>query len=250
MFSARLSVLFLGFLVTGCEVVEIIDDRALDCPTGAEYLFCEGFESDLPGNADTLNSTKGVSFSRSFDQVRSGTAALRVEIPPSESQETQYVHLEKRLLEPISSGTIFSRLYLYLEPGFQLDQWLVLLSLRNQGDLFIKKLSIDLVGDDTLQLANDNSKRYYSSEKQVFSRGRWICLEASFTISDTQGQMELWLDGNPIIQGNEADQTQLPGGVNLIQFGVVNTQPPLGSTPIELYLDGYVVDTKKRIGCR
>jgi len=236
-------------LATGCDSIRMIDDTSDAGHNPPPLLFYDDFEQALPGPADRVQLWRNadVTLSQTTTRAYRGKGALYGRIPAQSSSDEQSACLEKTLPRVFQTGSLYVRFFLFVPSGFGIRNWLVLTTLNYPPGDASHKLSLDVGEDDILQLTNNVSSSFYHPATFRMPRDRWACMEMGVRISATHGEMQLWVDGELRVTGDDQDNTLPPEGISWTNFGI-DSFPPKSGSAVELYLDEFAISTE-RIGC-
>jgi hypothetical protein len=152
------------------------------CPSTA--LLCDSFDGVVAGHFEVLGAA---TIGYSTETMVRGSAALVSEVSP-------YSGARVRLpIAPRDSGEVHLRVYLRVEEGPPITEFLALFGLHHDA---YKKLAVDVRGQDTAVIVGP---QIWASADAVVPRGRWSCWQFSSGLSrQATGWIRLKIDGKTV----------------------------------------------------
>lgn len=219
--------------------------RLTGCAAHPDALTCDDFEGPLFGDASEVSS--GGRLELSTLRARSGRQALRARTEGG----TEITRARVWRSLAFSEGARFMRAYVWIEPGFTVGGYLVLLSLaldRNIGAA--NKISVDVHRNENWQLAVTAGGWFGSTPAMSLTRQRWVCVELGVQagLAGGQGHAELFVDGLSVLRSPVGTRTLPQGGPTFTEvgLGVVNASNVTGAP--EVFIDDLVI-SRARVGC-
>jgi len=202
-----------------------------DALSGA--IFCDGFEGDDGFAAWTLAaSTIDGTVTRVTDVVYRGEAALRARTAAPSSRA--------RLATAIpaaTDGELWARVYVYVPAASDVTH-LDLLAVRENVDPYDGVVTA--MRDRTFLYVHEIPMGYGTGP--LPSRDTWTCFEMQVVVSDTAGEIRLFLDGAMVVEQTGID-TLPPSGHGRFEVGLMFTSSTQPATT--LYFDEAAVGTAR-----
>ena len=203
-------------------------------PPGLTPLVCQNFEAGLTSPLDIRDGEVTLE----TELVFAGKASMKVVA----STENSYAEIAETF-DPINSGTVYFRAYLYVPAGNTTGTTKVLnLSskepLENDVDVGI---DINISGQRSIDVFQHGNGIRFKSEDYMLPEGQWVCVKGSYTISDTAGATTLWLDDSLALSTAASQDAIINGGISEFRAGIgwIGT----GQTSSTVYFDNILVAT-------
>jgi hypothetical protein len=212
------------------QIGRFVDDG---CAAHEDAIFCSGFERpDLSEWTETI-----VQGSATVAQTellrRSGRGALYAASTAEESAAV--VSLE---FPAISQGELFLRVHLYVPEGLATQTTNILFLGDYASPDPFKGIDFNLEDGAPQIFTPESAPDRYTSSSLVIPRDRWFCFQVRLLISETDGLVQLSVDGSVGLDQSELD-TLPPGGVHLLRAGVDWSSKQ--TTPFAVYMDDLVL---------
>ncbi|UJR82587.1 hypothetical protein [Sandaracinus amylolyticus] len=221
------------------------DGGTLDAPPSidecasqhAGALVCSGFEGDV-GTYWSLTTRDDGMVGTTTAAVHRGERALRAEMGGSGA--TAFVH---RRFTPIASGDLWLRAFVRV-PAPSPSVGVNLLALEHQGsDVF--GIDVNVVRDGRVEVFGVEAGTFDAPDELRFPADEWVCVELHVGVSDGDGELELFLDGERVVSATGVDSYPA-GDYDRVLVGVAWSDPSQGT--FEALVDDVVLDVQP-IGC-
>jgi hypothetical protein len=239
----RYCILFIT-LLQACQTVVPVEDgkgsasdsETQSCaPPGLTPLVCQDFESGITSPVDIVQEGEAT---LETEQVFAGDASMKAIV----SDESSYAEIVETF-EPINSGVVYFRVYLYVPVGNTegTTKILNLSSKDPQVDDVDLGIDINISGQRSLDVYQHGDGNRFKSEDYMLPEGQWVCLKGSYTISDTAGATILWLDDSLALSTTAGLDAVIAGGISEFRVGIgwIGT----GQTSSTVYFDNILVAT-------
>lgn len=218
--------------------VQPLDSTSCD-DVHAGAILCDGFEG-LPELSLWSRARGGVSYVST--PAYRGMNALRALLLPS----PRIASIDIFGLPRVSEGEAFIRVYVWV-PSASPVEGLTILNYEEPSEPW-GKVRVRIVGG---ALGADgwshDSSAALSSFGPPMPRDRWVCVEVRILVSDTAGEVELFVDGTPVAFLGPTD-TAPAMPYQTLYAGITQDDYGVQTLPTELFMDELVVDTR-RVGC-
>ena len=196
---------------------------------------CDGWEREGLGATWELVDSFGPGSSEIVRVANRGCSALECSLPDDGSRH----YVEHDFDTPVRSGSLYARVWLWLDPETPLDDFVSVMFLGEPDEPW-EGLSVQLEDGPSITLASEPSD---VRDPVPFTAGRWTCVEVGFEIA-SPGRVTLWLDGEEV-SSSEGDLSPA-GGIGLLAVGAVHAGDGQGA--LRLRIDDVVLDDAP-IGC-
>ena len=204
-------------------------------PPGLTPLVCQNFETGLTSPLDVVQEGE---VTLETEQVFAGDASMKVVV----STESSYAEISETF-EPINSGIVYFRVYLYVPIGNTegTTKVLNLSSKEPQVNDVDVGIDINISGQRSIDVYQHGNGIRFKSEDYMLPEGQWVCLKGSYTISDTAGATTLWLDDSLALSTTASQDAIINGGISEFRAGIgwIGT----GQTSSTVYFDNILVAT-------
>jgi hypothetical protein len=194
-------------------------------------LLCEAFDAPLPPQ-DATWYLAGMTAALSDCRVYRGAGAIHYQ---SEAFGTSQTRM--RLPEPVASGLLAARFYLYVPSGIVIPDYLGLFELWDADDGSSGKISVEAKPEDGLEVQVSPNGDTHPSAAGALVRDRWQCVTLTLDLATPSGALTLAVDGKSVIQ-QATTVTLLP---NPISVAVVEALPSTDGTAVDVTIDELVV---------
>jgi hypothetical protein len=197
------------------------------------FFFYDGFESGNLSAWDGMSEGSAgddISAVTSPPQPNTGIYSARCE---SDNLATPQAMVWKDFADETS---LLARTHLYLDPSFSISSGghVTFMQFVDITPTWKNQLSVTIRDDLTLYIWNAIAGEAYGyGSTSTLSLGTWYTLEIQATISDTDGEVRLWLDGN--LEISESGRNTSTEGINRYCAGIYWTSPQ--TEPNILFID-------------
>lgn len=199
----------------------------------------QDFDEALPNWRLSLVEEGAGSLERDIRLSRGGPGALKVSKGPS----TGFAYAEVSLPEPVTSGALFMRAFVFVPNSLRVQDWFVAMEMKGVEGVE-DKFSFDILEAD---FGLDLSDAGLLLASKPFARDQWVCVEMGLQLSASDGWMRLWID-QALTLDRSGVNTLIPGfepGVERFRLGSI-TGPLQGE--LLLWFDDWAI-SRNRIGC-
>lgn len=205
-----------------------------------DALFCQDFVAPVAGHERLLFGPEtGISVTQAFGFETRGALEAHLGSSPGGA-------IFMMPLEPVGLSTeVFIKAHVFIPATAVVESDVGLFGIHGATAKDQQAVVAALLIDDSLAAgaftpdltsANDGSR--------PFPRGRWVCVEMRAFVHDTEGELELFIDGESYALQTGADT--YPGeDFTQVSAGIFHDSMP---PPFEVRLDRLVVDGQ-RVGC-
>jgi hypothetical protein len=196
-------------------------------------LLCENFDAPLPEEDSTwITGTMAASIGNC--RVYQGAGAIHYRAPTSGYSQTRM-----RLAQPVPSGLLAARFYVYIPSQITIPDYLVLFELWDQETSESGKISIEAKPNDVFEVQVTPNGTTHPSAAGALLRDQWQCVTLTLELA-ASGSISLAVNGAPVIDQPSA-VTLLPGPISV---AVVEGLPSADTTGVDLSIDELVVATQ------
>lgn len=213
----------------GADAAPEPDPTACD-DTLSGALFCDGFEAD-DGFASWSEGPGLVdgTLTRVTDPTHRGTGAVRAEITAASG------HARLRTRFPIAiDGDLWLRMYVLLPDASEVTHFDV--AALRETTAPADGVALGIRDTQTMLWLDEPGMSYPTPS--LLPRDVWTCIQVSVTVSDTEGELELHLAGDPEVMATAVD-TSPAGGLGLLEVGITWSATTQGATAV--YFDEVAV---------
>jgi hypothetical protein len=230
------------FFVSCQNVITVADGKgatdtqptADDCaPIGTNPLVCENFETGINSPVEWYNGQVTLD----TDQVYMGQSSMKAET----LQISSFAFIVDTF-NPIESGTIFFRVYLYIPPGNSQGTTKVLNLSAGGNPEEEQGVDIDVSANRSVDIYQHGNAVRFVSAPDMVPEGQWFCLKGSYTISDTAGTTSVWINSSLAVSTTASSDSIINGGVSEFRTGIGWTEA--GQDTSLVYFDNVLVDTE------
>lgn len=205
---------------------------ASPCPIDGTTIFCDDFEQ-----ADFSNWVTATNITRVTAPTRSGMGAMRAAIPVA-TDEAWLLAAPSQL----SALPFFSlRFWVYVQADASLEQANLITLANGQNG---QELTVLGFAEEYRIWRETSSAIGYPGV--TMDRARWTCIELDVSVDDTNGWLELRVDGVTTIRDDVID-TRVDGDYRELSIGLPYSNFP-GQGAITLYYDDVHIGTRA-VGC-
>ncbi len=194
-------------------------------------FFCSSFDDPVLGDWDGFDARNDSCIVETIaSPVFSESASIRSYTPSG----CDVARLNYNFDTPVTEGPLSLRAWFYLPSSVVLDDDIVILELHDETVGVNGKVSINLGIDDAVNLETTTgiTPRDSISAGGIFTRDAWNCAVLRTVVSDTDGSIEVEINGAIIHSLSGGDVFPEPGFARAI-VGIFN----YGRNEIEIFLD-------------
>jgi hypothetical protein len=213
-----------------CNLGSYQCEAANECAeTHAAALACQSFESNGNYMIEERNGSVTMVDTPAFE----GTQAFSASTEMGDSWARGRVTIPE-----LTSGSLFFRTYLWVPESTVTD---IAKIFAFEPSPISPNVDIVLEDDDSIGAFFHGASTAIRSGPETLTNDTWLCLQGELIISDTEGGVRLWLDGDPMIETDQIFDTLPDTGLETVFFGIHWTGPNEDATTV--YFDNLVVDT-------
>ncbi|MDX2022902.1 MAG: hypothetical protein SF187_21895 [Deltaproteobacteria bacterium] len=208
-------------------------------PSTITLPYLQDFEAPTDSWSGKFIGSEGIAV-RDVARQYGGVASLKC----SKGNQSGLRYLEISLPKALTTGEIYSRVFMYVPSSWAVQQWLVPMEMKGTVS-HDNKFSFDLGSKGYGSNLSDVSQRI--DEALTFPHDRWVCVELALKLSPNKGWSRLYVDGNLVdenIDVNTLLSTTDPG-IQRFRVGLI---PAPSQKSAEIWFDDWAIATS-RIGC-
>jgi len=214
-------------------------DAADNAPTNITLPYQQDFEALSATWTGKFIGSDAVA-ERDKGRQHDGDASLKC----SKGAATGLRYVEVALAKALTTGEIYSRVFLYAPSSWNVESWLVPMEMKGTTT-HDNKFSFDLLltGYGT----NLSGERPSTTPNATLPRDKWVCIELALGLSATKGWSRLYVDGKLADERSNVNTLLRDSdpGIKRFRVGLIPA-PTQGSA--EMWFDDWSIATT-RIGC-
>jgi len=214
-------------------------DASGNAPTNITLPYLQDFEALSTAWSGKIIGTDAV-VERDKSRPHGGDASLKC----SKGVATGLRYLEVALAKALTTGEVYSRVFLYAPSSWSVESWLIPMEMKGtttHDNKFSFDLSLTGYGTNLSGVGSS------TTANATLPRDKWVCVELALSLSATKGWPRLYVDGK-LADEHLNVHTLLSDSDPGIERFRVGLNPAATQGIAEIWFDDWAIATA-RIGC-